>query len=187
MKEVFIMEIKFIVNGKSYSTLCKAVKSADVFSVEVSDTHGYNAFVVVDNPTHMMFLTNINGIDCHREQTFVDYGKTEKGFKAFLMLFFSRVIHDLEDDYHLIYEENVLFHLYKGFNEYEETSSSSEETSSSSEETTSSTDEIEKTLINSAKTLDFTLQPHNSLQLYKMHKITRKKTTSFYVVKKYFF
>lgn len=139
------MKIKFIVNEKSYSTLCKTVKNADLFSVEISDNYDYTAYVVVDNVKHMVYLTNINGVDCHREQRFADYGKTEKGFKINLLNFFIRIIRHSEDEFHLINDENVLFHLYKNIC----SSSSSEQTN----EETSSSDEIEKTLINSATSL----------------------------------
>lgn len=120
------MEIKFIVNEKSYSTLCKTVKSADLFSVEVSDNHGYNAYVVVNRNKHMIYLTNINNMVCHREQHFPECVKTEKIFKIFLKNFFVDIIRDLDNDFFPIEDENVLFHLYKVFSKYFESRHSSE-------------------------------------------------------------
>ena len=165
------MEIKFIVNEKSYSTLCKTVKTADLFSVELSDNYGYTAYVVVDNVKHMVYLTNINGIDCHREQRFADYGKTEKGFKINLFNFFVRIIHHSEEEFHLISEENVLFHLYKNIcgssssEQTDETSSSSEQT----EEEVSSSDEVsemEEKYISSATTLSIYSEKGVSIKGY---------------------
>lgn len=121
------MEIKFIVNGKNFTTLCKTVKSVNTFTAELSDIYGNEATVTVDRITGVIYVNKINNVECHISGKFADCGSTEKGFKRNVVNFLIRFVRSKERDFYLLDEENVLFHLSNVVGEMASEASDTEE------------------------------------------------------------
>lgn len=85
------MNIKFIVNGKSFSTLCKTVKTATKFNIECTDIFGYKAIFSVDTSHNTIRFESVNGKKGTGTSGIPDYVKTEKSYKTFLMNFIKKI------------------------------------------------------------------------------------------------
>lgn len=147
------MEIKFIINGKTFTTLCNTVKKSAIFRVELSDNYGNKAIAAVNNISHTITFISTNNTSCTISGKFTDYGKTEKGFKRNLVNFLIWKIRRAEEKFYLLDEENILSHLSKIVGE-------------KASETSSSSDEIEKNYIKSAATLGFYSEKGTAIKGY---------------------
>lgn len=115
------MEIKFIVNGKSFSTLCKTVKTATKFNIECTDIFGYNAIFSVDTSRNVIHFESVNGKKGTGSAGIPDYVKTEKTYKTFLMNFIKKmctVITGREN--YMLTSTNLLSYLCEGVTEKSE-------------------------------------------------------------------
>ena len=142
------MIIKFIVNGKTFTTLCKTVKTSNSFRVEMTDIYGYRAIAIVDNIERTIKIISVNGTACSISQKFADYGKTEKGFKMNLMNFLICYIRHNMNSFWTLNDETILFHLSKAVEIERVTSSTSEQ---KDEETSSISEQKDETIIKKIK------------------------------------